>query len=135
MSYACHFSYKVLNMKTPYELLFGHPPSYTTLKSFGCLCYVSTHFLQRSKLDPRSLKCAFLGYTFDKKGYKVLDLNSKKILTSRDVVFHEIIFPFSSDTRPVSTDSPLPYFTPFHFPTDFGHSDSFLLLLLPLLLP
>nr|XP_009781880.1 PREDICTED: uncharacterized protein LOC104230706 [Nicotiana sylvestris] len=34
------------------------------------------------------------GYPFGKKGYKLLDLQSKAIFISRDVIFYEDIFPF-----------------------------------------
>ncbi|XP_075077902.1 uncharacterized protein LOC142164245 [Nicotiana tabacum] len=37
-----------------------------------------------------------VGYPFGKKGYKLLDLQSKTIFISRNVVFYEDIFPFSS---------------------------------------
>ncbi|XP_009762103.2 uncharacterized protein [Nicotiana sylvestris] len=36
------------------------------------------------------------GYPFEKKGYKLLDLHSKAIFTSRHVIFYEDIFPFFS---------------------------------------
>ena len=33
------------------------------LKVFGYVCYACIHFHQRDMLDPRALKCVFLGYS------------------------------------------------------------------------
>lgn len=41
------------------------------------------------------------------KGYKVFDLNTKSILISRDIVFHEDVFPYKTTTYPsVANDVP-----------------------------
>ena len=42
-----------------------HLPS----KIFGCVCYVHILGLGSDKLDPRSIKCVFLGYSRTQKGY------------------------------------------------------------------
>jgi hypothetical protein len=44
--------------------------------------------------------CIFLRYPFGIKGYKLLDLQSHTAFISRDVVFHESIFPFHSLNLP-----------------------------------
>lgn len=36
---------KVLDGKTPYEVLFGSPPSFESIHVFGCLCYVHTNLV------------------------------------------------------------------------------------------
>lgn len=36
----------------------------------------------------------FLGYSSFKKGYKVMNLSTSEMSISRDVVFHEHIFPY-----------------------------------------
>jgi hypothetical protein len=67
----------------------------THLRVFGCLYYMHDKNRSNDKFAPRSKTCVFIGYPMGKKGYKVCDMESHKIFTSRDVVFYENRFPFS----------------------------------------
>ena len=66
--------------------------------------------VHRLKFESRAIPCVFLGYPFNIKGYKVLNLQSRKISISRDVIFHESVFPFSqssSSSLPPALSVPL----------------------------
>ncbi|GAB2267394.1 hypothetical protein Dimus_038666 [Dionaea muscipula] len=106
----------LLQYKSPHTLLFGHDPDYTTLKVYGCLCF-ATNLHPSSKLDQRARQCVFLGYPSGQKGYLVYDLQTRQISTSRDVVFHENIFPFSPGQHshsPTLLPLPSPALTDLH---------------------
>lgn len=90
------FPSRVLKNKTPFEILFGSTPNYKHLKVFGCLCYAINNDRTKDKFLPRAQACIFLGYPFGKKGYKVLILDTQQIVVSRNVIFHETIFPFQN---------------------------------------
>ncbi|XP_019260646.1 PREDICTED: uncharacterized protein LOC109238613 [Nicotiana attenuata] len=84
-----------LNNKCPFELLYQKKPHYSHLRSFGCLCYPTLPKIHRDKFEPRTTPHIFVGYPFGTKGYKVLSLATRRIHISRDVIFHENVFPFS----------------------------------------
>ncbi|KAG8475586.1 hypothetical protein CXB51_032459 [Gossypium anomalum] len=56
------------------------------LTIFGCLAYAH---VDNGKLEPRSIKCVFLGYKAGVKGYKLWCPKNRKVVISRDVVFYE----------------------------------------------
>ncbi|XP_073271469.1 uncharacterized protein [Primulina huaijiensis] len=96
LSYQDRTPTPVLNHKTPFEILFHKPPAFEHLRTFGCLCYASILPVGHM-FYPRAARCAFLGYSTVQKGYKVLDLHTKRVFFSKDVTFHENIFPFVSE--------------------------------------
>ena len=108
----------ILQYKSPFEILYNKLPDYSTLRSFGCLCYISDLYSPHDKFAPKTLKSVFLGYPFNKKGYRVMDLATKKCYVTRDVRFVENIFPFQNISSTISgqlydMSSPFPS-TPFH---------------------
>lgn len=88
----------LLNGKSPYEVLNGHPPSYDHLRTFGALCYVNNQGRKGDKFASRSRRCVFVGYPHGKKGWKLFDLENKTYFVSRDVDFFEAEFPFVQST-------------------------------------
>uniref|UniRef100_A0A1J3G7B5 Retrovirus-related Pol polyprotein from transposon TNT 1-94 n=1 Tax=Noccaea caerulescens TaxID=107243 RepID=A0A1J3G7B5_NOCCA len=87
----------LLKDRTPFETLTGKKLDYKGLRVFGCLAFCSTSSKGRHKFQPRARPCIFLGYPTGYKGYKLLDLETNKVHISRNVVFHEDIFPFAKD--------------------------------------
>jgi len=56
---------------------------------FGCIAYAMVHSQLRRKLDDKSEKCVFVGYSTQSKAYKLYNPVNGKVLVSRDVIFHE----------------------------------------------
>jgi len=103
---------RILSGKTPFESLFGKRPDIRHLRVFGCLCYVSTTGPQE-KFGPRALSCVFMGYPTLQKGYLVLDPSTGRFFVSRDVTFHEDVFPFKDRLPSYQHDDPLTSSRPF----------------------
>jgi len=94
-----------LQWKSPFEVLYGQLPNLEELRTIGCLCYAA-NIGETDKFAARAKKCVLLGYTFGFKGYKLYDLDTRKIFHSRDVIFQENIFPFKDPLPSTVTDVP-----------------------------
>ena len=74
----------------PEEAWTGKMPSYDHLRVFGCEAYVHVPREKRSKLEPKSRKCIFMGYgESGEMGYHLWDPEARKIVRSSDVIFNE----------------------------------------------
>ncbi|RVX21434.1 Retrovirus-related Pol polyprotein from transposon RE1 [Vitis vinifera] len=65
---------RTLNYQSPCQVLLQSYPnsrliSSIPIKVFGCTAFVHIHSQHRSKLDPKVVKCLFLGYSPSQKGY------------------------------------------------------------------
>lgn len=78
-----------LDGDVPDKVWFGKEVSYNHLRVFGCKAFVHVPNDERSKLDPKTRQCIFVGYGQDQFGYRLHDPVEKKLVRSRDVVFLE----------------------------------------------
>ena len=76
-----------LDGQTPYEAWYGFKPKVNHLRVFGSTCYALVPKEKRTKLENRSMKCTFIGYFDEKKGYRFL--SDGKFIVNRDVIFDE----------------------------------------------
>ena len=76
-------------MKTPYEMIYGKNEFIVPPKVFGCACLVRHHRPSMGKLDPRAVKCIFIGYTSGQKGYKCWSPSERRTFVSMDMTFRE----------------------------------------------
>jgi hypothetical protein len=79
------------------------------LKVFGCTAYAH---VDNGKLEPRAIKCLFLGYGSRVKGYMLWNPETRKTFISRSVVFNESMMFYDSLTSehiPDNFDKELQY--------------------------
>jgi hypothetical protein len=76
---------KALNGRTPYEAWHGRKPAVSHLRVFGCLMF-SKELGHIDKLDDSSTPGVFIGYTEGSKAYHILDPETQRVRTMRDVV-------------------------------------------------
>ncbi|GMF35814.1 unnamed protein product [Phytophthora fragariaefolia] len=74
---------------TPYELGFKVKPRMDHLRVFGSQGHAHIDDVKRTKLEPKSFRCMFLGYADNVKGYRVFDLELSTIMVSRSVQLDE----------------------------------------------
>ena len=79
----------VVQNQTPYERLFGSPPDYHHLRSFGSACFILLQPHEHNKLESQSRLYCFLGNGKTQKGYQCYDPISHRLRVSRNVVFWE----------------------------------------------
>ena len=93
---------KILQFQTPIFVLNKCFPqsrifSELDLHVFGCTAFVHNLNPSRRKLDPRSFRCVFLGYSSTQKGYRCYYPILKKYFVSHDVTFFEHLSFFSKN--------------------------------------
>jgi hypothetical protein len=80
---------RLFGWKTPHEMLRGENEFIVPPKVFGCTCFVRDHRPSVGKLDPRAVKCIFVGYSSNQKGYKCWCPTERCLFVSMDVTFRE----------------------------------------------
>jgi ATP-binding cassette subfamily B (MDR/TAP) protein 1 len=75
-----------IDKKTPIEVWSDSPADYSQLRVFGCTAYAH---VDNGKLEPRLVKCIFLGYQSGVKGYKLWNPQTQKAVINMIVIFNE----------------------------------------------
>ncbi|KAI9162373.1 hypothetical protein LWI28_026651 [Acer negundo] len=92
----------VLSFKTPFELLYSKPPSFSHLRVFGCLAY-ATNVRVSHKFDHRSIPSIFIGYPI---GQKAPNCPSPPVTGPIPLVARDISWPVSLSSTPEAFLSP-----------------------------
>ena len=79
---------RVLHGMAPLQILKPDCTLFSILpRVFGCTCFVQNRSPHRTKLDNKSVKCIFLGYSAMSKTYRCYDPVSRHLYHSFDVTF------------------------------------------------
>ncbi|KAF8787977.1 Retrovirus-related Pol polyprotein like [Argiope bruennichi] len=75
--------------KIPLEIWTGRKPKLNYLKKFGCVAYFHVPKVMRNKFEVPGKRGIMLGYARERKGYRIYDIKSRKIIEERSVKFNE----------------------------------------------
>nr|GEU36998.1 Gag-Pol polyprotein [Tanacetum cinerariifolium] len=99
--------------KTPYELVHNKKPDLTFFRVFGALCYPTNDSEDLGKLQSTADIGIFVGYAPSRKGYRIYNKRTRRIMETIHVQFDELTEPVlpaqavqalvNSDDTPSST--------------------------------
>lgn len=78
-----------LKNKSPMEMWTGQKPDVSHFKVFGAVAMAMIPKEKRQKFDAKSRELLFMGYCEDKKGYRLIDRETDKVIACRDVTVIE----------------------------------------------
>nr|GEY48126.1 retrovirus-related Pol polyprotein from transposon TNT 1-94 [Tanacetum cinerariifolium] len=76
--------------KTPYELVHNKTPDLTFFRVFGALCYPTNDSEDLGKLQPTADIGKFVGYAPSRKGYRIYNKRTRRIIEMIHVQFNEL---------------------------------------------
>ncbi len=76
---------------TPKEKFTCKKPNVSHFKVFAYIAQVHVPNEKRSKLDPKTNKCIFIGYCLEQNGYRCFNPSTRKLQVSKKVVFDEMV--------------------------------------------
>jgi hypothetical protein len=97
---------RILDNKSPAKLLLNSDGFVVSPKVFGCVCFVHDYRNNVGKLDPRAVKCVFVGYSPTQKGYRCWCPSEHRFFVSLYVTFRENEPYYGSTNDVVITLSP-----------------------------
>nr|GEY31314.1 retrovirus-related Pol polyprotein from transposon TNT 1-94 [Tanacetum cinerariifolium] len=81
--------------KTPYELVHNKKPDLIFLRVFGALYYPTNDSEDLGKLQPTADTGIFVGYTPSRKGYRIYNKRTRRIMETIHVQFDELTEPMA----------------------------------------
>nr|GEZ15238.1 hypothetical protein [Tanacetum cinerariifolium] len=81
--------------KTPYELVHNKKPDLTFFRIFGALCYPTNDSEDLGKLQPTADTGIFVGYAPSRKGYRIYNKRTRRIIETIHVQFDELTEPMT----------------------------------------
>ncbi|GJT22942.1 retrovirus-related pol polyprotein from transposon TNT 1-94 [Tanacetum coccineum] len=81
--------------KTPYELVHDKKPGLTFFRVFGALCYPANDNEDLGKLQPTADIGVFVGYAPSRKGYRIYNKRTRKIMETIHVQFDGLSEPMA----------------------------------------
>nr|GEX98740.1 hypothetical protein [Tanacetum cinerariifolium] len=92
--------------KTPYELVHNKKHDLTFFRVFGALCYPTNDSEDLGKLQPTADNGIFVGYAPSRKGYRIYNKRTRRIMETIHVQFDELtelMAPMHLSTGPTPT--------------------------------
>nr|GFB22087.1 hypothetical protein [Tanacetum cinerariifolium] len=80
---------------TPYELVHNKKPSLTFFRVFGALSYPTNDNKDLRKLQPTADTGIFVGYAPSRKGYRIYNKRTRRIMETIHVQFNELTEPMA----------------------------------------
>nr|GEX28505.1 hypothetical protein [Tanacetum cinerariifolium] len=81
--------------KTPYEVVHNKKPDLTFFRVFGALCYPTNDSEDLRKLQPTADTGIFVGYAPSRKGYRIYNKRTRRIMETIHVQFDELTEPMA----------------------------------------
>ena len=94
--YACHLINRmplsILHNKILFSCLYSDRPTFSVVHCvFGSTCFVKNIQFGLNKLEPRVIKCVFVGCSCTQTGHKCFDHAHRKFYISVDVTFFKSV--------------------------------------------